>query len=123
MPIYRQHESTELQEIHNKKCNKILGIPTDNDGIFIALYVQLNEIWLRVFIQAGILFVDECDGPDPEDDLDDNEEYVDISLPYDDQCLMVKSAVMKDGVFQIVFSEYLKLSLAETESGTKLKIS
>lgn len=122
MNIFRQHGQTELHEIIGKVCKKVLAIPSEEKGIILALYLMVDEIWLRVFIQAELLFVDQCDGPDPEDDLADGEEYLDIGLDIGCEESEISSAVMMDGVFKINFSNQTVIVLSEAPNGTMVNL-
>lgn len=121
MNIYRQHDETELSEIYGMDCKKIMAVPSGQKDIVHCLYLYVGSIWLRIFINAELLFVDECEGPDPEDDLDEDEEYIDYWGSLEKRNNIIESACMKAGVFTIVFRGGAILMLSETEGGTLIK--
>ena len=122
MTIYRQHDETEVSEIYGMNCKKILAIPSELKDVGHAFYFYIESIWLRVFINAELLFVDECDGPDPEDDLDGDEQYIDYSSELTNTNANIKSARMKDDMFTIIFSEGLVITLSGTDGGTLIRV-
>lgn len=78
MAITRQHASTDVAELVGVRCEKLFAIPGVAPDIVIAAYLLADGTWYRFFIDAGLLFLDECEGPDPEDDLAPGDDYVDI---------------------------------------------
>ena len=122
MNIYRQHDETELSEIYGMECKKILAIPGELRDVVHALYMYVGSIWLRLFVDLESLFVDECDGPDPEDDLNENEEYVDYGYCLENIDSNIDSATMKNGQFTIILRGKVIITLTETDGGTLIKI-
>jgi len=98
MRIFRQHAESELHEIVGNVCSKLIAVPSEEENVIYSLYMSVGNIWLRIFIQAGLLFVDECSGPDP------------------------RSASMQDGVFRVCLSHGIAFELREVASGTKISI-
>lgn len=121
MKIFRQHAETELPEIVGRVCSEVVAVPSEEENVVYSLYMRVEEIWLRIFIQAGLLFVDECRGPDPEDDLSEDEEYLDLGDGRLTGKTMVKSAEMRDGVFTVCLSCDTSFNLSEVTNGTKIQ--
>jgi len=121
MKIFRQHTETELPEIVGKLCSEIVAVPSDEENVVYSLYLRVEETWLRIFIQAGLLFADECSGPDPEDDLSEDEKYLDLGDGRLTGISMVKSAVMRNGVFTVCLSCDTLIKLSEVTTGTKIQ--
>ncbi|WP_445358068.1 hypothetical protein [Microbulbifer sp. ANSA005] len=117
MDIYRQDDETEISEIYGMQCNEILAIPSDRDGNVHALYLNVGLLWLRLFIDAGLLFVDKCNGPDPEDDLDDSENYISYADYLRERNRYVRAAFMKDGVFTLLLQKGGGIVVTETNNG------
>ncbi|MEO1035112.1 MAG: hypothetical protein AAFX44_06080 [Pseudomonadota bacterium] len=122
--ILSQSSATELHEIIALQCSKVLAAPGSQKNVGYSLYMFLGELWLWVFIQAGLLFVDECNGPDPEDDLQDGEDYLDAGQHVFDSAPTITSAVMADDVFRMTFSSGASLmTLHEVSNGTKFFVT
>jgi hypothetical protein len=123
MPISRQDDETELREIYGKMTNDILIVAGDNADVVVIMYMNVEGAWLRIFLQAGLLFVSESQ-PDPEDDLDEGTDYIDIGAKYALKGQFIKSACMKDGVFAIAFDSgaSLTLTLKEMDGVSVLRV-
>jgi hypothetical protein len=69
-----------------------------------------------------VLFVDVCEGPDPEDDLDDGEKYLDLITIYGLKKEEISVASMKDGVFRLGFNSGVEMHFEQKGEETELRI-
>lgn len=120
--ISRQHSETEIPEIVGKTCDSILAVGGSIIGNILIFYVSLGGMWLRIFLDAGALFVDVCEGPDPEDDLDDGEKYLDLITIYGLKKEEISVASMKDGVFRLGFKSGVEMHFKQKGEETELRI-
>lgn len=104
MSISRQHEQTEIYEIHGAECKRMLAVPGANDGEIIFVHMLVGETWLRFFLDAGVLFVEEGVGPVPDEDLADGEDYIDLTAKYDCEGSKIEKASKHEDVFELALS-------------------
>jgi hypothetical protein len=102
--VARQHSETELSEIACDTVERILAVRGTGNDSLVLFYVLIRGFWLRIFLDAGVLFLNVCDGPDAEDDLGEGDEYLDLSDNYGIKGEEVSKAFMKNGVFRIAFN-------------------
>lgn len=121
--ITRQHEETDIYEIVGKVCEKLISVPEEGEDTVILLYILIDHIWLRIFLDDGLIFVDESAGPDPDDDLDEGETYVNLHEKYDCVGKIITMANMKGGVFSLGFSSGLTIKLEQIAGQTNLSVS
>jgi hypothetical protein len=119
--VARQHSETELSEIAGDVVERILAVRgTGNDGL-VLFYVFIRGFWLRIFLDAGVLFLNVCDGPNAEDDLSEGDEYLDLSENYGINGEEVSKAFMKNGVFRIAFKSGAEFIFEQIGEKTKFR--
>jgi hypothetical protein len=122
MKISRQHSETEITEIVGKRCSSILAVGGSIANSIIIFYVSFADVWLRIFLDAGVLFVETCDEPDREDDLDEGSDYIDIAKVYGLSDAEVDKASMKGGVFKLGFKCGTLLLFEQQGDETELRV-
>lgn len=113
--VTRQHETTQVAEFVGRLCEEFLAVPGAGADEIGVLYLRLEQSWYRAFLDEGVLFLDESSGPDPEDDLDDGVEYLDLA-----QALRVGRARLtefsvRDAVLRVAFDAGAPLVLTEQD--------
>ena len=120
--ISRQHSETEIAEIVGKICKSILAVGGAAPNSILIFYVALNDVWLRMFLDTGVLFVDTCDGPDREDDLEEGAEYLDLAMMHGLKGKEISSASMKNGIFRLGFKCGTELLVEQHGEESKLRV-
>ncbi len=120
--ISRQHCETEISEIKGKKCDNILAVCGATKEFVILFYMEIEGVWLRVFLDNSVLFVDTRETPDAEDDLDDGEEYINLADLHKVRNDKIERATMKNGVFELMFSKGAIFRFKEQNDETVLEI-
>ena len=117
MPISRQHAETRIVELSGWQCEHLLALPSEYADVITVLYLKADGLWFRFFIDAGVLFFDECDGPDPEDDLSPGEQYCNVG----DKCGcsgdVIELIDMRNKTLRIAFASGRMITLSEQEDG------
>lgn len=75
--IVRQHEDTEVSELSGARCQAFLAVCPAGKTTVGPMYLRLEDSWHRFYLDAGLLFWAEGHEPDEDDDLLDDEIYVD----------------------------------------------
>lgn len=117
----RQHAETEISEIIGDTVECLLAVKGNTDDDVISLYILVRGIWLRVFLDAGLLFLDISDSPDAEDDLDEGASYWDLSETYGIKAEEISAANMKHGVFRLAFKSGAEFAFEQIGEETKLR--
>ena len=60
-------------------CERLLVVYDEKDGEVGPLYLLVNKRWHRFYLDAGILFWQEGEAPDAEEDLSEGEVYLDLA--------------------------------------------
>jgi len=115
MPIFRQDEETDIPEIFGKTVRDILIVAGNASDAVIIMHLHVDDTWLRIFLDAGLLFVNETAGPDPEDDLEEGIGYRDVGAQYSLIGRVVTAARMAGGVFAIQFQPSAALTLTQKD--------
>jgi hypothetical protein len=118
--ITRQHTETDIYEMVGTTCNRFLAVSGEVSDSVVIFYISLGNLWLRGFLDEKVLFIDVCDGPDPDDDLDDNEEYLDLGEKYALKDRKITKASIKEGAFELYFDCGTKLVFEQLGDITKL---
>ena len=121
--IVRQDSETEVVEIIGKNCKRILATTCPNIRKILVFYMYIESLWLRVFLDSNVLFIDVCNGPDPDDDLEEGAEYLDISKQYELTNQKITIASMKDGKFRLGFESGIELLFQQINDDTILSLS
>ncbi len=123
MRISRQSPNPEIVEIHGKVCRKLLAVPDDNNpDAIVIFYLLVDGLWLRMFLDAGLLFVHEVEGPDPVDDLNGGQDYLDLTDQFDCAGTTIVSAVMRDRVFTLQLDGGTEFCFSERDDDTILEV-
>lgn len=104
----------EIREIAGGTVEGILAARGSATDRVLLVYILLDDSWLRAFLDEGVLFLGPCDGPDPEDDLDAGDEYLDFSGIWSVRGEEIRKASVKDGAFRIAFKSGAELILEES---------
>src|SRR5690606_5412033 len=123
MQITRQHETTTIVELSGAVCTKLLGDGPGTSGGVHVWYLEANDTWYRFFIHLGILFWVTA-APDPEDDLEEGEDYVDVLEQNSvTKTAEIEAVEMNDGRLTIAFSGGRKLIIEEIEATGSMAIT
>lgn len=98
----RQHASTEVEELCGRTCERLLGVTGGSEGRLLFFYLRADGVWFRGFLDVGVFFL-SAGAPDPEDDLEAGEGYLDLAAALGVQGARVRSFAMRDGVLRIEF--------------------
>ena len=113
MKITRQDVTTVISELANAKLTKLIAAREDEDDRFCFFYLEAEGTWYRFFNEMGILFWDTAD-PDPEEDLIDNEEYIDIiALGGMAKQSKIRRIEMRDAVLTLSFDPDYQIQIHE----------
>lgn len=123
MNVSRQHASTEVTELVGVVCEQLLAIPGSAPDVFVAAYLRASGIWYRFFLDAGLLFLDESAGPDPEDDLEPDANYVDLGAKLACQGDTIREMRMHDSTLSLRFSSGVSLLLRDFEEGSRAEVN
>jgi len=115
----RQHCEIEISEIAGETVERMLAVRGICSGSLVLFYIFIRGTWLRIFLDAGVLFLDVCDAPDAEDDLDEGIEYLDLSENHGIKGEKVRKAFMKNGVFRLVFESGAEFIFEEAGEETR----
>ena len=123
MTIHRQHSETEVNELYGQTCSKIIAVANKDEKTNVSLiYLQVERIWHRLYLDAGLLFWDEGISPDAEEDLLDDEDYVDLGIEFSFKNKKFSLIEMKDRVLTIRFDNGAKLQMTEKEDESYIKV-
>ena len=74
--VVRQDEETTVPEVCGIPISEFKVYFHSEDPIEVGvLFLRLGDIWHRFFLDAGLLFWKNA-APDPENDLDDGQDYI-----------------------------------------------
>ena len=107
----RQLAEGGIPEIAGAMLERVWAVSGAETGRVLSIYLLLQDLWFRVFLDAGVLFLDVCDGPDAEDDLAAGEAYLDFSGMQRMQGEVIRKASVENGVFRIAFESGATLIL------------
>ena len=116
MTLSRQHSETRVPELVSARCERLIAAPGTRPGTVGLLYLLADGVWYRMFVDAGLFFLDECAGPDSKDDLCEGESYVDLSSELACAGETIRELAMKNGVLTIRFS-HTSVAFREDEEG------
>ncbi len=101
MKISRQHSETKIDEFNGLYCEQLFGLGQTLSAGLSLFYIVISGVSYKFFIDEGVLFWSEA-LQDPEDDLTDNEKYIDILSCYDIQNEEKLNGIhMKNGMLEI----------------------
>ncbi len=109
-PIRRQHEATVMSEIEGAVCAEFLAVVGSNETLRL-LYIVLNGAWHRFYLDAGLLFWAEGEEPDPEDELLEDEVFVDLAEKLRCKGDAVRDVTFGNGTLRMEFARGSRLRL------------
>jgi hypothetical protein len=118
----RQHGETEITEIVGDTVESILAVTGTGGDSIVFFYIFLRGLWLRVFLDEGVLFLSVCDGPNEEDDLGQDDAYLDLSKACAIKGQEISRACMKNGFFRITFKSGVELIFEQSGAETKFRV-
>ena len=123
MPITRQHSETEVRELYGKNCEKIIAVvDLDRPTVVYLIYLEVNEIWHRFYLDAGLLFWDEGTSPNKEEDILDDEDYLDLGTQFKFVGKTFSLIKMEERELVIYFDDNTGLQITEKEDESHFKI-
>lgn len=117
--ISRQHSETEIHEITGMVCNNLLAVRGSTQDTVHVLYLSVDSLWLRVFIDCGVLFLESVSEPGREDDLETGEEYRDLASELGSLGLTIGEAKMANGAFAVMFDNGLEIQFEDFQEETR----
>lgn len=95
--ITRQHSDTTITELHGQVCESLIGPGRSPDEPVLFMFLKIEGgNWHRFDIDINVLFWQEGAAPDPEDDLDEGEQYIDYGLYYRVNGATIRLIEMRD---------------------------
>ncbi len=79
MIVSRQDELTEVSELYCRVCDRLLAVAPASLDVVTFFYALVEGVWHRFYLDAGLLFWDEGQAPEEEEDLYEGDTYVDLS--------------------------------------------
>jgi hypothetical protein len=73
-----QHEEVEISVLRGRTCFAFRAVENLSTGVLALFYLQVEGTWHRFYLDAGLLFWEEGPGPNPEEDLLEGDQYVDL---------------------------------------------
>ena len=123
MAIRRQHFETEINELYGKTCDEIIAVAkNDNPEVVILMYIQVDKIWHRLYLDAGALFWHEGMKPDEEEDIFDDENYLNLGIQQGFKGKEFSLIQWKDDKFTICFENNRGLQMIEKGDETIIKM-
>jgi hypothetical protein len=116
MAIRIQDAEVEVDELVGKRCELFLGVPGEAIDLVLFLYMLADGVWYRFFIDAELLVLEPCAGPDPDDDLGPGETYVDLGEVLGCVGAGIEEFSMRKGTLTVRFSGGESLVLSEGKS-------
>ncbi|CAN5629439.1 hypothetical protein BH09VER1_BH09VER1_14630 [soil metagenome] len=80
--ISRQHETTTLEELEGKLCSEFLVVYDAKLKKYGCCYMNVEGVFHRFYLDAGLLFWRSHRSPDPENDLGEGDCYVDFGKKF-----------------------------------------
>lgn len=121
MMITRQDAETEIPELAGTPCQGVLGAGTSVENGITALFLKAGDAWYRIYIDVGVLFWNPGE-PDPEAELMEGEEFLDLLEPIGASALRIEHVRMHSGELRVQFVGPHSLVLAEQEEGGLLRV-
>lgn len=112
--VVRQHCETEIPEVCGIPCSIFQVYFHSRDPINVGvMYLKLEEKWHRFYLDACCLFWHEGRPPDPENDLEDGDEYVDWGAQLGVVGVALSEVTMEDCVLTMRFENGAELVLRD----------
>ena len=119
--IIRQHESTTLVELVGKVCEDFVGVYDRVGDRYEVFYMKMEGVSHRFFLDAGLLFWRSHQSYDPDNDLFDGGEYVNLGLQGGVVGEKVKSISMEDSVLTLEFENGASMIFGNDVQGSGAK--
>jgi hypothetical protein len=116
MAIKIQGANVNVEELVGARCERFVAVPGAAVDLVLFLYMLAGGVWYRFFLDTGHLFLDECSGPEPQDDLGPDEAYVDLCEVLGCAGTTIEEFSMRGGTLTIRFSGGESLVLSEGRS-------
>ncbi len=116
MAIKIQDTKVDVEELVGTRCERLIAVPGAAVDLVLFLYIRASGVWYRFFLDSQHLFLAECDGPDPREDLGPGDAYVDLGDVLDCVGAAIEEFTMQDGTLTIRFSGGESLVLSEGKS-------
>lgn len=123
MRITRQHSETEMQELYGKTCHALLAVvEEEKNNIAYFLYLRTDKTWHRFSLDAGVLFWDENEAPDPEDDISGSVVYRELGTELKLVNKTLNKIKMENGQLEFCVEDGTGFQLVDLEDGILIKI-
>ena len=112
--VVRQDWETEIPEVCGIPCSNFQVYFISRNPINVGvMFLRLEEKWHRFFLDACCLFWHEGRAPDPENDLEDGDDYVDWGAQLGVVGVALSEVTMKDCVLTVRFENGAELVLKD----------
>ncbi len=112
----RQHAETTVSEFIGRPCGSLLAVPMGEADEIIVLYALVDDRWHRMFVDAEVFFVAECE-PDPADDLEAGYGHLALAAELGMLGQVIEDFSFRNGVLNVRFAGGVALSVWEAENG------
>ena len=116
MAIKIQDAEVDVDELVGARCERLIAVPGAAVDLVLFLYILADGAWYRFFLDSKHLFLDECEGPDPAEDLAPGDTYVDLGEVLGCAGAVIEEFAMQGGTLTIRFSGGESLVLSEGKS-------
>jgi hypothetical protein len=120
MAVTRQHDKTEIIEIEEKICEKLIAVGKSLNLPLSFMFILVSGVWHRFYLETGVLFWVEGVTPDVEEDLCAGDKYLNLLCDSRIENAMLKSVKMENGVLTISFIEGNTIHFFEQDENTYL---
>lgn len=115
--VVRQDENTTLDELEGEACEGFVGVLDRNSDRYEVFYIVLDGVSHRFFLDAGLLFWRSHEVLNPENDLSNGSEYVDLGDRHELEGYKVGSISMKDCMLTLEFIGGKRMAFANEVEG------
>lgn len=109
--ISRQHETTRVSEVEGQICADFRAVYDHSDGSIGPLYLLIDERWHRFYLDAGVLFWQEGQAPEPENDLLDEDVYLSLAEELCVRGARIRQVEMDNCELLIVFENKARIRI------------
>lgn len=110
-PVRRQHDVTTVSEVIGCRCTEFRAIQHEGSGLIELMYIKLNDVWHRFYLDAALLFWEEGSEPNADDDLTEGERYTDLCDKLGVRGVAIDEASIRHGVLEVRFANGALLEL------------
>ncbi|ASP34067.1 hypothetical protein [Labrenzia sp. VG12] len=119
----RQHEETEVRELLGQACRSLRVLcVAESDEVLIFL-IETKTHFLRGFLDAGLLFLDEFRQGDTSEELEDGETFIRLEDTYPLKGKTIVAAEMRGGAFRLRFQDGPDVVFCEENEETRVRVS